>query len=611
MSKHNYLTKTDYKLARECPTKLYYSKQGYSSNKSDNEYLELLKDGGHIIGEMARILHPEGRYIGIIDGDFEDAALRTKVALEQENVTLFEAVFIYDGMLGAVDILEKRGDSLSIIEVKSKSYDSTLENQIVAKKGEIREEWREYIDDLAFQYLVVTQSNPNFNLTPYLLLPDKSKSTSIEGLSSLFSLEKISKGNNEFYKVNYLGDPNLIRSSNFLTRVNLEEVVKSIFKLVQNDAHHLVSLLRPKLVREQQALGKICKSCEFKVESSDTRLSGFHECWKELALVTPHIFDLYHIGSLKVKNVFVMNELISQGKVSLYDVPEELIKGKRGERQAIQIKYSKLGKEWINPAFHKVLETFKYPLHFIDFETATSALPYHKDMHPYEQIAFQWSCHTIAEQGAAAVHTEWINLEQSFPSFQFAETLKESLSDQGTIFMWARHENLVLKDIKRQAIQYNYRNSQDLCSWIDSVTVSSETSGRLIDMNDLCLSHYFHPEMKGKTSIKYVLPAIWGNNPYLWEVPEFKRYFFRDQFGKVVNPYETLPAIEIGGTNQVVKAGTTAMSAYQEMMFGLSKNNPEIKSKWRDLLLQYCCLDTMAMVIVWTHWQKILGKFKT
>lgn len=606
MSKHNYLTKTDYKLARECPTKLYYSKQGYSSNMSDNEYLEFLKDGGHIIGEMARILHPEGRYIGIVDGDFEDAALRTKAALKQENATLFEAVFIEQGMLAAVDILEKRGTSLSIIEVKSKSYDSTLENQIVAKKGEIREEWREYIDDLAFQYLVVKQSCTNFDVVPYLLLPDKSKSTTVEGLSSLFRLEKIARGSTEFYKVKYLADPKLIQSSNFLTRVNLKELVDAIFKLVQRDAHHLVSLLRPELIREQQVLSKICKSCEFKVEPSETQKSGFHECWKELALVKPHIFDLYHIGSLKVKQVPVVNDLISQGKVSLYDVPAEVIKGKRGERQSIQIEYSKLGKEWINPNFSAQLRTFKYPLHFIDFETATSALPYHKGMHPYEQIAFQWSCHTITELGAPAVHTEWINLEQSFPSFEFAETLRQTLSEQGTILMWARHENLVLKDIKRQALKYNYKNSQDLCTWIDSVAVSSESSGRLIDMNELCLTNYFHPEMKGKTSIKYVLPAIWKNNPYLWESSDFQRYFVKNPEGIVLNPYDTLPGIDIAGTNQVVKAGTGAMSAYQEMMFGLSKDDFDLKHKWKDLLIQYCCLDTTAMLIIWTHWNRLL-----
>ena len=67
-----------------------------------------------------------------------------------------------------------------------------------------------------------------------------------------------------------------------------------------------------------------------------------------------------------------------------------------------------------------------YPLHFIDFETATAALPYHKGMSPYEAVAFQWSCHTISQPGVEPEHYEWINLDQKFPNFEFARSLKRS-----------------------------------------------------------------------------------------------------------------------------------------------------------------------------------------
>jgi Domain of unknown function(DUF2779) len=40
----------------------------------------------------------------------------------------------------------------------------------------------------------------------------------------------------------------------------------------------------------------------------------------------------------------------------------------------------------------KILNSFKYPLPFIDFETTAVAVPYHAGMHPYEQVAFEWSC---------------------------------------------------------------------------------------------------------------------------------------------------------------------------------------------------------------------------
>lgn len=595
------LTKTDFKIARECPTKLYYFKKKYKSTLQSNEYLEYLKEGGHIIGAMAQVVHTDGIFIGLREG-VEIAIARTIEALKSENATLFEAVFVHNGMLAAVDILEKRGSHLNIIEVKSKSFDSSEQDQIIGKKGGIKSEWLEYIEDVAFQKLVVGNSQPHFSIASYLLLPDKSKTTQIEGLASQFRLENLGSNENPVYNVKFLGDSEKLIESNFLTRVNIQDAVNFIFPLVQQEANRFVTLLNPQLVREQYHLGKHCKDCEFNTDDPD---SGYRECWKDLANVKPHIFELYCGGAIKVDGKALFDVMISQNKVSLFDIPASAIKGKRGERQSIQIQHTQQNSEWSKPGFGLLLKSFKYPLHFIDFETSTSAVPYHKGMRPYEQIAFQWSCHTIDRPGENPKHADWINLEESFPSFEFAETLRKHLSPDGTIFMWADHENKVLKDVRRQALQYDYKNRDSLCAWIDDVIVEDGRTGRLVDMNRLCLENYFHPAMKGKTSIKYVLPAIWNNNEYLWKVPFLKDYFLRDAAGTVLNPYEVLPGIEIAGANQVIKAGTAAMSAYQEMMYGFSSEDSAIKNKWSELLLQYCKLDTTAMIIVWLHWNKI------
>jgi hypothetical protein len=44
-----YLTKSDFKIARTCPTKLYYKKLRYPSLMDDNPYLEFLADGGYMV----------------------------------------------------------------------------------------------------------------------------------------------------------------------------------------------------------------------------------------------------------------------------------------------------------------------------------------------------------------------------------------------------------------------------------------------------------------------------------------------------------------------------------------------------------------------------------
>ncbi len=44
------------------------------------------------------------------------------------------------------------------------------------------------------------------------------------------------------------------------------------------------------------------------------------------------------------------------------------------------------------------------------------------------------------------------------------------------------------------------------------------------------------------------------------------------------------------------------MRLYQEMMFGMARADAALRQSYRTLLLQYCELDTKAMVFIWMHW---------
>jgi hypothetical protein len=74
-----------------------------------------------------------------------------------------------------------------------------------------------------------------------------------------------------------------------------------------------------------------------------------------------------------------------------------------------------------------------------------------------------------------------------------------------------------------------------------------------------------------------------------------------DGQGNLLNPYATLPPLPIGDQEEVVKGGTGAMRVYQEMMFGQARQNIVVRENYRKLLLQYCKLDTAAMVAIWMH----------
>ena len=596
--KQKYLTKSDFLTAQSCPAKLYYKKNKYPDIKEFDDYLQLLAEGGYMVSKMAQLLHPGG--VDVESINVEAAIEKTKENLKAENIILFEPTFFSNDKLIRADILIKNGNKIDLIEVKAKSYDSNEGKRLFVRK---KKDWEPYLLDVAFQVYIINELHPEIEITPYLMLHNKAERTNIEGLASWFRIKE-SKENNKYFEVEFAGNLDELRKERILIKVDIkDEVGKLIPKFKDNLGIFIDSIANNKKIQSQ--LTKECKECEYRANHEDTR-DGFRECWGPLADVKPHIFDLYHMGTLG--NYKLANELISQGKVSMYDIPYEKLTGEsRGKRQKIQVENTRLNKEWVSENLKSELQKFEYPLYFIDFETCNPAIPLHKGMRPYEQIGFQWSCHTITEPDAKPIHEEWLNIENKFPNFKFARSLMEHIGNNGTVFMWATHENNILKAIYEQIEIFGHKDDE-LRLWLnDIVKFDPKDEGRLIDMDALTRKHYFHPEMKGKTSLKAVLPAVWKNNSYLHEIPWLKEYYAKEG-DTILDPYKVLSQIDIAGKAEVVNEGTGAMRAYEEMLFGLHRDDEEAKTNWSKILKQYCKLDTMAMVIVWLHWNYLISE---
>tara|TARA_R110002033_G_C3890127_1_gene238775 strand:+ start:3632 stop:4366 length:735 start_codon:yes stop_codon:yes gene_type:complete len=190
------LTKSRFKLALECPNKLYYTKKAeYANQKVDNSFLEALASGGFQVEELAKLHYPDGILIEDkkSDGayDYKEKIEETNRLLERENVVIFEAAFQFENLFIRVDILEKKGNHINLIEVKSKSfYSSDCDYEFVGERGGIVKSWAPYLFDVAFQKHVIKKSFPEFTVTPFLMLADKDKTTTIEGLNQLFRVTK-------------------------------------------------------------------------------------------------------------------------------------------------------------------------------------------------------------------------------------------------------------------------------------------------------------------------------------------------------------------------------------------------------------------------------------
>jgi len=112
MNSQRYLTKSRFKMAMECPTKLAYSgKRGVYADKSlEDDFLAMLAEGGYQVGALARAMYAEGE--DVTETDHAAALARTRELLSRERVTIFEAAIAAGDLFVRVDILRKDGATL-------------------------------------------------------------------------------------------------------------------------------------------------------------------------------------------------------------------------------------------------------------------------------------------------------------------------------------------------------------------------------------------------------------------------------------------------------------------------------------------------------------------
>lgn len=578
------LSKSTFLLGLTCPRKVAYALSGYPTSIG-GDFAELLAEGGERIGEVARMRYPGGRLIA--ERRNLEAERVTAELLGADSVTLFEPAVRSGVLFARHDILVKDGNRLDLIEVKSVSLNrlDTGAYPMVTRAGGVRGKWKTIISDIAFQRLVLSRAFPDAEIRCFLLCPDANAVATRDGLPG--TLRERAGGGVEF--VGSADEASAL--ADLLTLEPVDDAVALLSPEIASVADRLAALYveNGSVAKAPVQIGYHCKSCEFRTDGLEP--DGFRECWGALADPEPHLFDLYQLYSLG--NGQVANAQIAAGCTALADVPEELIIGPYAERQRIQLRHQLAGTEWVSDALGGLLAGLPRPLQFIDFETCTPVLPEYAGMHPNETIAFQWSCHTVAADGATLTHREWLHdpaISPGCPNLEFARSLLAALNSDGTVLTWTTHEAGVLRGIAR-TIRERQPEHWALADELDAL------ANRLVDQCEMCRQHYFHPRMRGSNSLKAVLPGIWESSEGLRSHPWFAACN-REEAGVVLDPYKCLPPMQVDGAEETVCEGTGAIRAYHELLHGPVENRPI----WRDLLLQYCRLDTLAMVIIWKHW---------
>lgn len=599
------LSKSDFKLARSCPSKLYYRELRYPDVLAEDEYLAFLAEGGYMVEAFAKQLFPGGitlEYGKSPSQDYETVCAHLDAA---PTVTLFEAT-LFDGQrLARVDILTRSPAGFDLYEVKSSAFDPEDATKRFDKTGSyfknmvkpfgINAKWRDYLEDVTYQVALLKDLFPGVPVRPHLILMNKDSVAAYDGMPSWVRVRRTADG--RLHNAEFVGDAEAVRRHPLTIGVDVSDEVAELEPEVREATKVFLNTLSPRLTRLVAPLGSRCKKCEFRVEPEESR-NGFLECWGDRGRVTPHVLDLYRGGSM-------VDALIETGVDHLDEITEEHFGGKAGvhaDRQRVQVTQSRKGEEWFDPALHEAMATARYPLHFVDFEAATIAVPHHKGMAPYGQLAFQWSCHSVRAPGSALEHRAFLNRDDRWPNEEFARTLREALGAEGTILVWSDFERSVMN---RVAGELTTLGSGDgtLAEWLTvAARKPGEPGARMLDMLKLCRALYYHPGMGGSNSIKIVLDA-------LWKTSEVVRTRFTELAGREGDPrrgpYATLPPSLIEDAEETVNEGTGAMRAYFAMAYGAEKDDPKARDQWAQLLLEYCKLDTLAMVLIWEHWERL------
>lgn len=662
-----YLTKSRFKLAVECPAKLNYTGLPEFVDRNDSdEMLRGLAEGGLQIGALAqaffaREAESEGVKWEEIKGDQEAQIALTELRLSNENITLFEPTIRFEDYLVRVDVLCKRGETVDLIEVKSKSVNT--EKNKLDPVGE--PDYRPYLLDVAFQSMVVREAFPKWRVHSHLFLPDKSKSTSSAGLHQLFSVQVRGVGSNSkaYVEMPTLKDAQFVDFS-FMSLINVDNHVSSILDGILSTQSPGVSGPFKELVKKwavkyakgdyiEASIGsRNCGSCEFYLNNSnETQQSGFHRCWmaKVPGLNLETTREQTVLGLYKDQRR-IKKRLIEEGRYFLDQITKEdlgwtPVSGPLTvpQRQWMQVSHSWPGGGdcyFDQKGFEAERKRWKYPFYFLDFETARTPLPLRSNQRPNAITVFQYSLHIMKETGEFSHFDQFLCLEPgSKLHSRMLGQLWKALKAGGTVFHWARYERDILREIAREMPiePPDGFDQNDPREFIASLT-GEGANVVMVDQSSIAEKYFFHPDTQGSTSIKKLLPAIMNSSEYLrkaYSAPVYggatgiqsKNFggspmtWWQSDInnpGKAVNPYFLLseineenmhdPELEFFVATErsynenvpVLKDGGGAMMAYLRQQSGaMSYQQSE---KLRSAMLRYCELDTLAMVMIMQSW---------
>jgi predicted RecB family nuclease len=261
-------------------------------------------------------------------------------------------------------------------------------------------------------------------------------------------------------------------------------------------------------------------------------------CWPPVP--AHHVTTLYRIGRKAAG--FVANgwEMIAQ-------LPDDVKLSAIAARQRRAVRQGEVIVE--RDALLAALSALDRPVAHLDFETIQPAIPRWDGCRPYDQIPVQLSCHVVNADGSTKHHA-WLFDGDGDPRPAAARAILDACRGARTVTAY-------FSSFEKECIKLAAAAAPELA---DELLAIANT---IVDLLPIVREHVYHPEFAGSFSLKKVLPAL-------------------------------VPALSYSGMR--IAEGETAQLELSRLMFEREGMSGEERAEIRAALLDYCELDTKAMV---------------
>ncbi len=548
--------------------------------------------------------------------NFSNAEKETKLWLQENKVAVCGAVLRSGNLLTRVPILVKNHDRFTIIQIHGKLRKLAETSTIIWPPK--NRPTAEYLMKAAWRMEVLKRVFPNHDVQIKFYFPNKHFKATADGLNRFKFPEGILDQSIKENLLQLFSGVDATESTHKILKTIPETVSHREFsgQSVAGAAEKIQRMIDQNLF-EIVAPHDSCKHCQFR--KSQPNEPG---CWQ--TYFTPehirhpnrHIYELIgHGNSSEATNgIRYQEELtITDGMNSFEKIQKysgkTISNQHRRDLQILQVKGEKVPSLWMKPAV-KILQNLPYPLHFIDFEAATYALPMKKGSGCYDPVYFQFSCHSLDESGKLS-HHEWLDdsAEPKHPHEKFADKLG-SIPEifEGTIVQYSPFEKQAINNLINEFRTYpeRYETQIQMLEAIRNIK-NGQRSERFVDLNKVVRNSYYNCFMKNGLGLKQVLISIlkWekefgdGEQDFSGLAGKSKE----TEYLQIRNPYELIQQ-----ENSAIMDGSTAMNAWIAMKNGLL--NEDEKHRIPRILKKYCALDSFALYVIFRHLNKFSGRLE-